>query len=198
MGAARPDQAPTSGGAGADGASGASGASGTAEPRESQRARAGTEEQRVFEAASMYYVQAETMEVIARHLHCSRSTVSRLLARARREGVVRIELVRPGGAGGLEARFEAELGVRARIVPVREGTTEIHRLQQVAAATSLMVLPQAEPTTIPAPSPLPPGPPSSCPPAARAGPASPPWAPGACASSPTISTKREAATAATC
>ena len=130
MGAARPDRAPTSGGAGSDGASG------TAEPREPQRVRAGTEEQRVFEAASMYYVQAETMEVIARHLHCSRSTVSRLLARARREGVVRIELVRPGGAGSLEARFEAELGVRARIVPVREGTTEIHRLQQVAAVAA--------------------------------------------------------------
>ena len=136
MGAARPDQAPTSGGAGADGASGASGASGTAEPRESQRARAGTEEQRVFEAASMYYVQAETMEVIARHLRCSRSTVSRLLARARRKGIVRIELVHPGGAGGPEARFEAEFGVRAHIVPVREGTTEIHRLQQVAAVAA--------------------------------------------------------------
>ena len=133
MGAARPDRAPTSGGAGSDGASGASG---TAEPREPQRVRAGTEEQRVFEAASMYYIQAETMEVIARHLHCSRSTVSRLLARARREGVVRIELVRPGGAGGLESRFEAEFGVRAHIVPVREGTTEIHRLQQVAAVAA--------------------------------------------------------------
>ena len=93
-------------------------------------------DQRVLEAASMYYLQAETMEVIARHLHCSRSTVSRLLARARREGVVRIELVRPGGAGGLEARFESELGVRAHIVPVREGTTEIHRLQQVAAVAA--------------------------------------------------------------
>lgn len=93
-------------------------------------------DQRVLEAASMYYLQAETMEVIARHLRCSRSTVSRLLARARREGVVRIELVRPGGAGGLEARFESELGVRAHIVPVREGTTEIHRLQQVAAVAA--------------------------------------------------------------
>ena len=93
-------------------------------------------DQRVLEAASMYYLQAETMEVIARHLRCSRSTVSRLLARARREGVVRIELVRPGGAGGLESRFEAEFGVRAHIVPVREGTTEIHRLQQVAAVAA--------------------------------------------------------------
>ena len=69
----------------------------------------------VYEAASMYYAQGETMEVIARHLGVSRSTVSRLLARARAEGVVRIELVRPGGAGGLEARFESELGVRAHI-----------------------------------------------------------------------------------
>ena len=43
----------------------------------------------VYEAASMYYAQGETMEVIARHLGVSRSTVSRLLARARAEGVVR-------------------------------------------------------------------------------------------------------------
>ena len=129
MGAARPDRAPTPDRA-------ATPASGGTGPHGPQRARAGAEDQRVFEAASMYYVQAETMEVIARHLRCSRSTVSRLLARARREGVVRIELVRPGGAGGLESRFEAELGVRAHIVPVREGTTEIHRLQQVAAVAA--------------------------------------------------------------
>ena len=89
----------------------------------------------VYEAASMYYAQGETMEVIARHLGVSRSTVSRLLARARAEGVVRIELVAPGG-GGLERRMGEELGVRARIVPVREGTTEIHRLQQVAAVAA--------------------------------------------------------------
>ena len=89
----------------------------------------------VYEAASMYYAQGETMEVIARHLGVSRSTVSRLLARARAEGVVRIELVAPGG-GGLERRMGEELGVRARIVPVREGTTEIHRLQQVASVAA--------------------------------------------------------------
>nr|WP_172119553.1 sugar-binding domain-containing protein [Actinomyces faecalis] len=81
----------------------------------------------------MYYAQGETMEVIARHLGVSRSTVSRLLSRARSQGIVRIEVVQPGGAGSLERALHDELGVRTQIVPVREGTTEIHRLQQVAA-----------------------------------------------------------------
>ena len=74
----------------------------------------------VYEAASMYYAQGETMEVIARHLGVSRSTVSRLLARARAEGVVRIELVAPGG-GGLERRMGEELraaGVDFTFAPV--------------------------------------------------------------------------------
>ena len=91
---------------------------------------------RAYEAASMYYVQGETMEVIAHHLRVSRSTVSRLLARARQEGVVRVTLVQPGGAGSLEGRMTQAFGVRTHIVPVREGTTEIHRLQQVASVVA--------------------------------------------------------------
>ena len=91
---------------------------------------------RAYEAASMYYVQGETMEVIAHHLGVSRSTVSRLLARARQEGVVRVSLVQPGGAGSLEGRMVQVFGVRTHIVPVREGTTEIHRLQQVASVAA--------------------------------------------------------------
>ena len=91
---------------------------------------------RAYEAASMYYVQGETMEVIAHHLRVSRSTVSRLLARARQEGVVRVTLVQPGGAGSLEGRMAQVFGVRTHIVPVREGTTEIHRLQQVASVAA--------------------------------------------------------------
>ena len=91
---------------------------------------------RAYEAASMYYVQGETMEVIAHHLRGSRSTVSRLLARARQEGVVRVTLVQPGGAGSLEGRMTQAFGVRTHIVPVREGTTEIHRLQQVASVAA--------------------------------------------------------------
>ena len=91
---------------------------------------------RAYEAASMYYVQGETMEVIAHHLRVSRSTVSRLLARARQEGVVRVTLVQPGGAGSLEGRMTQAFGVRTHIVPMREGTTEIHRLQQVASVAA--------------------------------------------------------------
>ena len=96
---------------------------------------------RAYEAASMYYVQGETMEVIAHHLGVSRSTVSRLLARARQEGVVRVSLVQPGGAGSLEGRMAQVFGVRTHIVPVREGTTEIHRLQQVAGVSGEAALP---------------------------------------------------------
>ncbi|ARD41249.1 transcriptional regulator [Actinomyces gaoshouyii] len=91
---------------------------------------------RAYEAASMYYVQGETMEVIAHHLGVSRSTVSRLLDRARATGIVRIELTQPGGAGSIEGRFASLFGVRAQIVPVREGATEIHRLQQVAGVAA--------------------------------------------------------------
>ena len=84
----------------------------------------------------MYYVQGETMEVIARHLGVSRSTVSRLLARAREDGIVRITLVEPGGRGSLESEMREAFGVETRIVPVREGTTEIHRLEQVCAVAA--------------------------------------------------------------
>ena len=91
---------------------------------------------RAYEAASMYYVQGETMEVIARHLGVSRSTVSRLLRRAKQAGIVRIELTQPGGAGSLEGLLLAQFGVRAQIVPVREGATEILRLQQVAGVAA--------------------------------------------------------------
>ncbi|WP_103062671.1 sugar-binding transcriptional regulator [Actinomyces qiguomingii] len=91
---------------------------------------------RCYEAASMYYVQGETMDVIARHLGVSRSTVSRMLARARADGIVRITLTAPGGAGTLEAALRDTFNVAARIVPVREGTTEIHRLEQVAAVAA--------------------------------------------------------------
>ncbi len=87
----------------------------------------------VWTAASMYYMQGETMEVIAKHLGTSRSTVSRLLKQARETGLVRISLAQPTGARtGLGTSLSRMFGVRTTIVPVRSGTTEVHRLDQVA------------------------------------------------------------------
>ncbi|AYD89255.1 transcriptional regulator [Actinomyces sp. 2119] len=93
-------------------------------------------DERAYTAASMYYLQGETMEVVARHLGVSRSTVSRLLAHARSTGLVRIELERPTGDSAVVRRLREEFGVRARLVPVRRGATEIHRLRQVATVAA--------------------------------------------------------------
>ena len=49
-------------------------------------------DEQAHEAASMYYLQGQTMETIARHLQISRSSVSRLLAHAREVGLVRISV----------------------------------------------------------------------------------------------------------
>ena len=55
-------------------------------------------------AATLYYVKDETQADVARSLGISRATVSRLLAEARRLGIVRIEVLpqvvsRTGDAG---------------------------------------------------------------------------------------------------
>ncbi|WP_067782122.1 sugar-binding transcriptional regulator [Actinomyces vulturis] len=92
-----------------------------------------------FRAASMYYLQDETMEGVARHLGVSRSTVSRLLAYARSTGLVRISLNEPGGGDSSARALEKVSGAHVRVVPVRSGATEIHRLEQVAAVAGDVV-----------------------------------------------------------
>lgn len=91
-------------------------------------------------AASMYYVQGETMESIARHLQVSRSTISRLLKEARDSGLVRISLA-PGGSGhgSVEQVFHDKFGVRATVVAVREGSSAVHCLERVARMAGLVV-----------------------------------------------------------
>ncbi|HSN42911.1 MAG TPA: sugar-binding domain-containing protein [Propionibacteriaceae bacterium] len=91
-------------------------------------------------AASMYYVQGETMESIARQLSVSRSTVSRLLKDARDSGLVRITLTDPSGSqSNLANTIQRIFGVRTVIVPVREGSAEVHRLDRVARAAALLI-----------------------------------------------------------
>ena len=91
-------------------------------------------------ASTMYYLQDVKMEAIAKHLHVSRSTVSRLLKQAREEGLVQITLrPTPTRAPSLMREINARYGVDAHIVPVSDAATVEERLDQVARATAHLV-----------------------------------------------------------
>lgn len=94
----------------------------------------------MYQAASRYYVQGETMESIAHQLGLSRSTVSRLLKDARSTGLVRISLADHTGsrsplAGALTQAFD----VRVHLVAVRDGASENRRFDQVARLAGRLV-----------------------------------------------------------
>ena len=67
----------------------------------------------LYAAAKMYYTDDATQAEVAAHLGTSRATVSRLLAEARRQGIVRIEVVPPQQAASddLADRLARALGV---------------------------------------------------------------------------------------
>lgn len=91
-----------------------------------------------YRAATMYYLQQQTMDVIARTLQVSRSTVSRLISHARETGMVRIAVEQPAGRSGatLGHRLAATFGIRAHVVPVRQSSSEVQRLDQVASVAA--------------------------------------------------------------
>jgi len=90
-------------------------------------------DEQAHEAASMYYLQGQTMETIARHLQVSRSSVSRLLAHAREVGLVRISVsASPGTKGTLAGQIADLFGVQVSVVPVHDVHTEVNRLHNVA------------------------------------------------------------------
>ena len=97
-------------------------------------------EQDVLRAASMYYLQDMKMEVIARHLGTSRSTVSRLIKRARETGLVEITL-RPAStrAPGLGRSIATTFGIDAYVVPVPDSAGHIERLDQVAMTSAKLL-----------------------------------------------------------
>nr|WP_129336676.1 sugar-binding domain-containing protein [Cellulomonas endophytica] len=97
-------------------------------------------EQDVLRAASMYYLQDLKMEVIARHLGTSRSTVSRLIKRARETGLVEITL-RPAStrAPGLGRTITATFGIDAYVVPVPDSAGQVERLDQVSMTAARLL-----------------------------------------------------------
>ena len=87
----------------------------------------------MYQAASRYYIQGETMESIARALKLSRSSVSRLLKEARESGLVRISLAdHHGSASPMAATLSQIFGVTVHMVSVRENANEAARFDQVA------------------------------------------------------------------
>lgn len=84
-------------------------------------------------AAQLYYMQDKTMEVIARELGTSRSSVSRLLGYARETGLVDIRINSPlERLGILEERIRDIYRVSAHVVPMPEILSEVERLERVA------------------------------------------------------------------
>lgn len=98
-------------------------------------------DEQAHQAASMYYLQGQTMEEVARHLGVSRSSVSRLLAYARESGLVRISVAAaPGTRGTLAGRIQDQFGVHTSVVPVREVDTDVNRLTNVARVAAERLL----------------------------------------------------------
>lgn len=94
----------------------------------------------MYQAASRYYIQGETMESIAHQLKLSRSSVSRLLKDARETGLVRISLAdHSGSQSPLAAAISGHFGVRVHMISVRENANETARFDQVARVAGRLV-----------------------------------------------------------
>lgn len=84
-------------------------------------------------AARLYYLQDQTMDVIAEELGTSRSSVSRLLGFAREVGLVDIRINSPlERASVLEQELHDRFHIAAHVVPMPESVTEVERLERVA------------------------------------------------------------------
>ena len=105
-------------------------------------------DEQAHEAASMYYLQGQTMETIARHLGVSRSSVSRLLSYARETGLVRISVsAAPGNKGTLAGQISELFGVQTSVVPVHDVHTEVNRLHNVALVAAERLIDMMKPGT---------------------------------------------------
>ncbi|UJP09603.1 sugar-binding transcriptional regulator [Microbacterium sp. KUDC0406] len=92
-------------------------------------------------AAQQYYDEGRTMAAIAHDLQVSRSSVSRLLAGARENGLVEIRVLPPRfRIDSLERAIAARHNVRARVVAVPDGTPGDQRYARTANAAAALVV----------------------------------------------------------
>ncbi len=88
--------------------------------------------------AKMYYYYNLTTDRIAREMNVSRSTVSRLLSFAKKEGFVEVRINDPADhPQQLEEKIRKAFKLKQiQVVPMAENTTEAERLERVAQYTA--------------------------------------------------------------
>ncbi len=83
----------------------------------------------VVEIASLYHYQNVTQEELSRRFSMSRAKISRLLKRAREEGVVEIRVHQhPGVSSELEGEFVARFGIDRLLVSLDQRDAEAQRV----------------------------------------------------------------------
>ncbi len=83
----------------------------------------------MIEIASLYYYQDITQEELSRRFSFSRAKISRLLKRAREDGIVEIRVHQhPGVSNDLEKEFIAEFGIDRLLVALDQRDPEAQRL----------------------------------------------------------------------
>lgn len=91
-------------------------------------------------AAQLYYLQDQTMETIARDLHTSRSSVSRLLSHARATGLVEIHVRSPlDQSNRLQRDLYTRYSITSHIVPVANQISDVDRLERVAITAARLL-----------------------------------------------------------
>jgi DNA-binding transcriptional regulator LsrR (DeoR family) len=79
------------------------------------RGAEGTDPQRLYRAAQLYYEEGATQAQVAEHLQVSRPSISRMLSEARAQGIVEIRVHRPGSEDldGLGEELRQRLGLKS-------------------------------------------------------------------------------------
>jgi deoxyribonucleoside regulator len=100
-------------------------------------------------AAQRYYLHGWTMDAVARHLDTSRSTVSRLLAYARDNGLVEVRVLPPDEQlHPLQEGVARTYGVAAHVVPAPQLATTGERHERTASSAARWLTSLIEPDMI--------------------------------------------------